>query len=78
MVKPLIGFGVGLLAFGFYWKLYEDTITGFFISYVRDTGDKYYLLSDLVWDALPYFVILVGVVCLIFGSKTTVSSEGGD
>jgi hypothetical protein len=75
MVKALIGFGIGLIGFGFYWKLYEDVITDFFLGYVRDFTDKYYLASDLIWKALPFFIVFLGVVCLIFGGKSAVDNQ---
>ena len=67
-LKPLIGFGIGILLAGLLWKMYEDAITSFFSTYITDLTDEYYLLSDLLWNALPFILIFLGIVCLIFGS----------
>jgi len=75
-VKPLVGFGLGIIAAGFMWRFYNDAITSFFSAYIIDLSDEYYLLSDLLWDALPFIVIFLGVICLIFGSMSNVSSGG--
>jgi len=77
-VKPLIGFGLGIIAAGFMWRFYNDAITSFFSTYIIDSGDKYYLASNLFWNALPFIVIFLGVICLIFGSMSSISSSGGE
>jgi uncharacterized membrane protein len=64
-IRPLIGFGIGFLAGGLYWALYQDVITRYFAKYVLSTTDKYYLASNLIWNAIPYLIIFLGVVCLI-------------
>ena len=76
-VKPLIGFGLGIIGAGLFWKMYEDSITSFFSKYVVSASDKYYLASDLIWNAIPFVIMFLGIVCLIFGSMTT-SSVGGE
>ena len=77
-VKPLIGFGLGIIGAGFYWKMYEDSITNFFASYIWNPSDKYYLMSDLVWSALPFVVMFLGIVCLVFGTVASSSNAGGE
>jgi hypothetical protein len=77
-LKPLIGFGLGIIGAGFMWRMYNDTITSFFSSYIVDLNDKYYLLSDMIWEALPIIIIFLGVVCLIFGGMTSGSGVGGE
>lgn len=77
-ISSLFAFGLGFIGAGFYWKLNEDIITNFISSFIRDTSDKYYLLSDLVWDALPFIVILLGIVCLVLGSMSNSSVQGGE
>lgn len=34
-------------------------------SFIVSTVDKFFVLSDLVWDMLPYLVVGCGVLCLI-------------
>ncbi|MBE3095347.1 MAG: hypothetical protein IMZ52_09985 [Actinobacteria bacterium] len=65
-VRPLVGFGVGLIGGGLFWALIQDTLTRMFGGFIRDTSDKYYLASNLIWTALPYAIIILGIVCLIF------------
>jgi hypothetical protein len=67
-VKPLIGFGLGIIGAGLFWKMYEDTITSFFSKYIVSASDKYFLASDLIWNALPFVVMFLGIICLIFGT----------
>jgi len=79
-VKPLIGFGLAIIGAGFMWKLYEDTINSFIGKYILDINDKYFLMSDLVWNALPFLIIFLGIVCLIYGGVSGTSSQknGGE
>ena len=76
-VKPLIGFGLGIILAGVMWHMYNDAITSYFSSYITDLTDEYYLLSDLVWDSLPFILIFLGIVCLIFGSMGSRNVVGG-
>jgi hypothetical protein len=64
-IRPLVGFGVGLIGGGLFWALCQDTLTRIFCDFIRDTSDKYYLASSLIWNALPYAIIFFGIVCLI-------------
>jgi hypothetical protein len=77
-VKGLIGLGLGIFGAGFMWKLYEDAINGFFLSYIRDSNDKYYLLSETVWNALPFLIIFTGIVFLVLGATIHNTSAGGE
>lgn len=77
-VKPLIGFGIGIIGAGFFWKFYDDVITDFFGSYIIDLSNEFYGLSDLVWNALPLLVIFLGIACLIFGSMSRGADVGGE
>jgi hypothetical protein len=63
LVISLLAFGLGLLGFGFYYKLFEDITTIYFQKYI--INNLYFQMSDLVWDMLPYLVIIIGILCLI-------------
>ena len=76
-IRPLIGFGIGILSGGLYWALYDDVITRYFSRYILNTANEYYLASNLIWNAIPYLIIFLGIVCLIVGGlyKSNVVSE---
>ena len=74
-IRPLTGFGIGMLAGGLCWMLYNDAITRFFSKYVFDSTSSSYLASDLVWNAIRYIIIILGVICVVFGAKGTEASE---
>lgn len=64
-VIVILSVGVGLIAGGFFYHLLDDIITDFFLAYVYNTGDPYYLGSALLWDAWPFAMIIMGLVCFI-------------
>lgn len=80
LVKPLIGFGLAIFAAGLLWKMYDDVINELIIGFVSNTSDKYYLMSDVLWNSLPFVVMFVGIICLVLGgvSHASNSSEGGN
>lgn len=61
----IIGIGIGLIAGGFYYHLFDDILIDFFASYVYDTSNVYYIGSQFIWDAIPWVMILVGLLCFI-------------
>ena len=74
----LFSIGIGLLAGGFYYHLYDDILTDFFTPYIYNTADPYYLGANLLWDMWPYVLILMGIVCFILaGIKYRSSNSMG-
>jgi len=75
-VKALVGFGIGIIGFGFYWMLQEDIINRYLAKYILQ--NEYYELSDLFWHGMPIICVLVGVLALVTagilrrGSRVTV------
>jgi len=63
----LIGFGVGIIGGGVFIRMGQDVFFKYIAKYVYSSTNPYYLASDVLWNALPYVLILVGVVCLIMG-----------
>ena len=63
LVKPLLGLGVGLIGFGFYWALFEDFINRYIAKYILH--NEYYTFSDTMWHGLPIICVLVGIASLI-------------
>jgi len=61
----LLAIGIGLLAGGFYYHLFDDIIIDYFSDYILDTDNIYYRGSQLVWDAIPYVLMLMGLLCFI-------------
>lgn len=76
-VRSLIGFGLGIFLVGIIFHFYNDVITDFFSSYILDSSDTYYLAENLVWNSIPFIVMFLGVVCIIFGGIGSRSIEGG-
>ena len=64
LVAPLFGFGLGILGFGLFWSLIDDSLTHLDAFILNN---EYYLLSDLIWHALPILCIVIGVLCLVAG-----------
>lgn len=67
MIIPLIAFGVGLVGTGLFWHLMDDVLDTYIAKYVYNTADVSYVASDLVWQALPYIILVVGIICLVIG-----------
>jgi hypothetical protein len=62
-VRALLGFGIGILGFGFYWQLQNDILQRYLLGYVIQ--NEYYDLSNLFWNGMPIVCILVGIAALI-------------
>jgi len=76
-VGPLIGFGLAIFLSGLLFHFYNDGITEFFADYILNTNDVYYLASDLVWNAIPFIIMFLGIVCLIFGTALPSGTKRG-
>lgn len=64
--SALIAFGVGLIGGGLYWRLMDDILAEYFQQFILN--NEYYLASDLVWNALPYLLLIFGVLSLVVGA----------
>lgn len=81
-VKTLVIFGVGLVGFGFYWRLQNDFISNLISKYIISRSNEYFITSDLFWNALPFIFMFLGVFMLIiagmaYNRGTTTSNGGG-
>ena len=63
LVGPLFGFGFGIIAFGFFFQLFEEIIEGYFGWMILN--NEYYELADLIWHSLPFLAVIIGVFCII-------------
>lgn len=61
-VVPLLVFGIGLIAVGLYWKLFDDSLIHL-NDYILRT--VHYQLYQFIWDVLPFAFLAIGVFCLI-------------
>ena len=64
-VAILFGVGIIFIGGGFFWRLFDDIITTYFSVYIYDPTDIYFLGSQLVWDAIPYLLLFIGVLIMI-------------
>jgi len=63
LVAPLIGLGIGFIGFGFFYSLIDDILARHLQFMIL--GSVYYDLCALIWDALPFIALIVGVLCLV-------------
>ena len=63
--------GVLLIGGGLYWRIYDDVFQLYIMQYVYDNQDQYYLANDLFWHAIPFLLIIGGVVMLIMAGFST-------
>jgi len=75
-VMVILAIGIGLLGAGFYYNLYDNILTDFFSAYIIDTNDVYYIGSQFIIDALPWVLMLLGVLCFILAGLTYRSGYG--
>jgi len=66
LVAVLLSVGAGLFGAGLFYRLFDDIINDTLQQYVL--SNAYYLLSDLVWDMIPYILMIMGVICLVLGA----------
>ena len=77
-IKALVGFGIGFVIAGLIYSFLEDVFTRYILQYVVNTNDPYYRAEALGWDAIPYVLLLVGIVCLVVaGLSSRVVKERG-
>ena len=77
-VIVLVIVGVALIAGGLYYHLFDNILEDHFLAYVYNTNDPYYLGSQLVWDAIPYVLVILGVLSLLAGGRRYQTSMGGE
>lgn len=75
-IISILSLGVGLIAGGFFYRLFDDIIIDFFTPYIYDAANVSYLGSVLVWDAIPYAMIFGGIGCLLYAGIKYNSSGG--
>lgn len=75
-VKVLVGFGLGLLGAGWFWMFTNDILTKLISKYIFNSNDPYYAGGNLIWVAMPYVIIIVGVICLV-ASGVAIKMGGG-
>ena len=63
IVSGLVIFGLGILSFGFYYRIFTDVINEFIVQYV--IHNEYYVMSSAIWGWLPWIFIIVGIIALI-------------
>ena len=76
-VIVLIVVGVALIGGGLLYNLFDDILTDFFLPYVYNPSDPYYLGSQLMFDAIPYAIMIIGVILLFVGGKKYKADVGG-
>jgi len=67
-----------LIGGGLYWRIYDDVFNSMIIQYVYDRSNEYFLANDLFWHAIPFLLIIGGVVMLImagFSQRGVVASQ---
>lgn len=71
-VGSFVAVGIGLIGFGFFYKLEQDIINDSFAKYIL--SNEYYDMSNWFWEIMPWVVIIVGVFCMVAAG---ISSRGG-
>lgn len=66
-VIAIISFGLGLIGAGVFWRMLNDMFLKYIAKYVYNASDPYYLANDLVWNAIPFVIIIVGVLVVVMG-----------
>jgi len=75
-VRILLSVGAGLVISGFIYSFIDEVLVRYIIpDYVYNPTGPYYLGSALLWDMIPYVLIIVGVMCLITAPLAARSSS---
>lgn len=81
---PIFAFGIGLIVVGFYWALLNDMLNSFFLPYiltdytawgVHYTHDKYYDFIEMLFNILPWVLVLIGTILLIASGSGSEAEE---
>ena len=79
-VRTIMGFGLLIIGGGWYFRIYDMVFTRSIDQYVYDSSNIYWLGSDLMWNAIPFGLMLGGVVMLIVEglSRHSTNKTGGN
>jgi hypothetical protein len=72
-VNKIFGFGILLIAGGFYWRFCQDAFS-YFTPYMV-AGDQFLSLMKLCWYAMPWITMGIGVLLLLKSGRGTM--QGG-
>jgi len=61
-----VSVGLGLIAGGIYWHVWDET-TYYLDNFV--VAGAYSELIQLFWDMIPVIMLLLGVLCLIMAGR---------
>jgi hypothetical protein len=67
VVKVLVGFFLLIIGGGWYFKIYDDVFNRYIDKYIVDSSSVYWLAQDLFWNAIPFILMIGGVILLIMG-----------
>ena len=62
-IEGLLGLGLGLFGFGFYYKLEDTILDTHFTKYI--IPGRFYDGSDLIWQLLPWICIILGAIIIV-------------
>ena len=76
-VKAIIGFGLLIIGGGWYFRIYDDVFNRYIDQYIVDSSSAYWLGSDLMWNAIPFVLILGGIVMLVMAGLSPRTPKEG-
>ena len=74
--KAILGFCLLIIGGGWYWKIYDDVFNRYIDQYIVDSSSPYWLGSDLMWNAIPFILMIGGIILLIWSGISSHSSGG--
>ena len=75
-VKAIIGFLLLIIGGGWYYVIYDDVFSRYIDQYIVDSSSPYWLGSNLMWNIVPFVLMLGGVVMLILAGLSRHESGG--
>ena len=63
-----VSVGIGLLAGGIYWHLWDDA-SEYLDKFI--VAGAYYDMVQLIWDMIPVIMVVLGVICLIMAGRSS-------
>ena len=62
-----VSVGLGLIAGGIYWHLWDDS-TEYLDNLI--VAGAYSDMVQLIWDMIPVIMLLIGILCLIMAGRS--------
>ena len=71
-ITALVSFGIGIIAIGFFYQLFDDVIIRYLTPYIRPS--IYHTGEAFLWDLVPWVCFFLGIISLVIAGVVSRTS----